>query len=478
MVSLLVDTTSFLEAGTKARSVAHAVERALSRAASGVAGSSRMAGSDPNGRRWADSYDRACGQIFSCTAQLQDAASTLSRKLAVTGYYYELTELANAGLTDVALELPAPITVTSCPYIPSAAGGERTFPSTVPGFEWVAEQIANLVGEMWPDGDTGKLDHASTVWRQLADDLDDAATDLTAVGHALIGVDTPELSRVQDQIDQVRTFARKLATACRSLGKACNDLSGKINHVHVQTGITIGITVTAIGVTVAAGLGLTVVTFGISDAAAVGGVAAEVGGAVATITGFIAELASTISVGVGLIAESAAGLVGISADLAATIGVTVGDISASAVLWGAAGATENVIVTGVTQPGEDLLSAAEEGFIGGALGGAAGTGFVKIVQVVGSGGKLSFLVTGSNAVSAGLSDDMRASIVAMAKGARPDPSTYLSPEYIAQHLAKFDEGGTRIMSQNNLARYGVGQVDGTSFLFSKKEIDEVMRSSE
>ena len=479
MVSLVVDTVSFLEAGEQARSVARSVDRALSRAASAFHGSSQMAGSDPYGLKWAASYDQACGQIFQCTAQLQDAASTLSRKLAVTGYYYELTELANAGLTDAALEMPAPIAVTSCPYIPSSAGGERKFPSAVPGFEWVAEQIANLVGDMWPDGDTGKLDHASTVWHHLADDLDDAATSLTKVGHALVGVDTPELSRVQDQIDQVHKFAKKLATACRSIGKACNDLSGKIAYVHVQTGITIGITVTAIGATVAAGLGLTVFTFGISDLAAAGGVAAEVAGAVTTITGFIAELASTITVGVGLLVESAAGVVGISAELATTIGVTVGDISASAVLWGAAGATENVIVTGITRPGSDLSEAAEEGFIswgiGGAIGAGLGKGIVKIVQVVGSSGKISFLVTGSNAVSAGLSDDMRASILAMAKGTRPDPATYLSPEYIAQHLAKFDDGATRFMSQKSLAKYGIGQSDGTIFVMPRSEVEELFR---
>ncbi len=121
--------------------------------------------------------------------------------------------------------------------------------------------------------------------------------------------------------------------------------------------------------------------------------AAEVGGAVATITGFIAELASTISVGVGLIAESAAGLVGISADLAATIGVTVGDISASAVLWGAAGATENVIATAVTEPDGDLLSAAEDGFISGAIGGGIGGTFGRTLTII-RGNQIKIVIPG------------------------------------------------------------------------------------
>jgi len=393
MVSLLVDTASFLDAGARARSVALTVEHALSRAASGFAGSGRMAGSDPHGLTWAAGYDDAGKQLLGYAAQLQDAASTLARNLDATGGYYELAELANAGVTDVAVELPAPIAKAVRPHLPSAAGGERKFPMANPVDEWIVEQIANLVGDMWPDGDTGKLDHASTVWHRLADDLDDAASGLTKATHALDDVDTPELPSIHDTIHQIHSFAKKLATACRSVGKACNDLSGQIAHVHVQTGITIGITVTAIGVTVAAGLGLTVVTFGVSDAAAAGGVAAEIGGAVATITGFIADLASTISVGVGLIAESAAGLVGISADLAATIGVTVGDVTASAVLWGVAGAGEDVVITSITQPGSSLVDAAEDGFVGGFIGGGIGGTFGRALTII-RGNQIKLVIPG------------------------------------------------------------------------------------
>jgi hypothetical protein len=379
MVSLLVDTDAFLEAGDHARSAAESVGRALSGAVSGLSGSSHMAGSDQNGLTWAHSYDTACASLIGYVAQLQDAAGVLGRKLSATGYYYELTELANAGLTDAAVVLPPPVSPTPSPHLPSAAGGARKFPNADdPAFEWVAEQIANFIGNMWPDGDTDKLDAASAVWHRLAGDLDDAASGLSAASDALKAVDTPELATIHAEVGRVQSAARKIATACRSVGTACNDLSGQINHVHLQTGITLGITVAAIVATVAVGAGLTPVTFGISDAAAAGGVAAEVGGAVATITGFIAELASTVSAGVGLIVESAAGIVGVSTELAASIGVAVGDVSASAALWGAAGAVENVGITAITQPGDDLVDAAGEGFVGGAIGGALGQGIAGV----------------------------------------------------------------------------------------------------
>ena len=393
MVSLLVDTDSFVEAGHHARSVTQSVERAMARAVSGFSGSGRMGGSDANGAKWGRSYDEASGKLFGYLAQLQDGLASLSRKLTVTGAYYELVELANAGIADPSVTLPPPLVATSCPHIPSAVGGERKFPNPNPAFEWIAEQISNLLGDLWPDGDTDKLNHASTVWHHLADDLDDAATNVRQVTDALAGVDTPELSRVHDEVAQIRSFAKKVATACRAIGKACNDLSGQIAHVHVQTEITVGVTITAVGVTVAAALGLTPFTFGISDAVGVAGVAAETAGAVATITGFISDLAVMISTGIGTIAASTAGLVGISADLAASIGVTVGDISASAVLWGVAGAGEDVAITAIVQPGSSLADAAVDGFVGGAIGGGIGGTFGRALTII-RGNQIKLVIPG------------------------------------------------------------------------------------
>jgi hypothetical protein len=441
MVVLQVDTDSFVDASAQAHSSAQSVGRAISRAVSGFGGLSHMAGSDPNVLKWAASYDQASAQLLTYAAQLQDAVSTVSRKLAVTGYYYEVVELANAGAANVGLALPSPVVATSCPYIPSAEGGHRKFPSPVPGMEWVAEQIANLVGNMWPDGDIAKLDEASRVWHRLANDLDDVASTVSKVPQALAGVDTPELPRIEDEVDRVRTFAKKVASACRQLSTSCNALSGKIAHVHLQTGITVGVTIAAIGVTVAASLGLTVFTFGISDAVGVAGVAGETAGAVATIMGFIAELGASISAAVGGIAASTAGLVGVGADLAATIGVTVGDITASAVLWGVAGAGENMLVTGITEPDTgDLLGAAEEGFVGGALGGAAGAVLGKAVNLARGGAEVRSSLGGlgktTSLISQPLTDsEMSNDLAALANRHVTDSGeTVLGsfPEYIAR----------------------------------------------
>lgn len=74
----------------------------------------------------------------------------------------------------------------------------------------------------------------------------------------------------------------------------------------------------------------------------------------------------------------------------------------------------------------------------------------------------------------GLSDRLVADILRMDKGTRPDPSTYLSPEYIAQHLEKFDQGAVRFMTPENLENYGIGQRDGTTFVMARGELDDLI----
>ncbi|BBX47934.1 outer membrane channel protein/necrotizing toxin glycohydrolase CpnT [Mycobacterium cookii] len=77
----------------------------------------------------------------------------------------------------------------------------------------------------------------------------------------------------------------------------------------------------------------------------------------------------------------------------------------------------------------------------------------------------------------GLSEEKRDEILAMPKGSRPHPSEYLSPEYIEHHLDKFHEGVTRFMPESNLAKYGIAQQDGTSFVMPRSEADALISAT-
>ncbi|MCV7257021.1 hypothetical protein [Mycobacterium shimoidei] len=73
-----------------------------------------------------------------------------------------------------------------------------------------------------------------------------------------------------------------------------------------------------------------------------------------------------------------------------------------------------------------------------------------------------------------MTDEKRDEILAMEKGERPDPSEYLSPEYIQNHLEKFHDGATRFMPESNIDKWGIAQRDGTSFVMPKSEADALM----
>lgn len=78
---------------------------------------------------------------------------------------------------------------------------------------------------------------------------------------------------------------------------------------------------------------------------------------------------------------------------------------------------------------------------------------------------------GDDGPTDGLTAEKRDEIIAMPKGGRPDPSEYLSSEYIQNHLQKFNDGATRFMPESNLEKYGIAQRDGTSFVMPSHEAD-------
>ncbi|OBI53719.1 hypothetical protein [Mycobacterium sp. E796] len=85
---------------------------------------------------------------------------------------------------------------------------------------------------------------------------------------------------------------------------------------------------------------------------------------------------------------------------------------------------------------------------------------------------------GEDQSSDGMSAEKRDEIIATPKGSRPDPSEYLSPEYIHNHLEKFADGATRFMPESNLEKYGIAQRDGTSFVMPKTEADAMIQATE
>ncbi|WP_194421440.1 hypothetical protein [Microbacterium abyssi] len=60
------------------------------------------------------------------------------------------------------------------------------------------------------------------------------------------------------------------------------------------------------------------------------------------------------------------------------------------------------------------------------------------------------------------------------KGDAPDPSEYLDADYIDQHLARFDDGASRIYFSDSLHKYGPGQADHSTFVFPRSELQQIL----
>lgn len=70
-------------------------------------------------------------------------------------------------------------------------------------------------------------------------------------------------------------------------------------------------------------------------------------------------------------------------------------------------------------------------------------------------------------------------ILALPKGQRPAPEVYLKPEYIADHLKKFENGASYLVPKDALDRFGrnpVGRPDG-QFVMSKTEMDDLLQKA-
>ncbi|TKR30484.1 hypothetical protein FCE95_10220 [Luteimonas gilva] len=94
----------------------------------------------------------------------------------------------------------------------------------------------------------------------------------------------------------------------------------------------------------------------------------------------------------------------------------------------------------------------------------------RALDVLGDAGRL---VRAGDSLPTSLIDD----ITKLPKGTRPAPSEYLSPAYIDQHMALFDDGASRFATQSAVDKYGIARADGTTFVMPKAEADALIASA-
>ena len=76
--------------------------------------------------------------------------------------------------------------------------------------------------------------------------------------------------------------------------------------------------------------------------------------------------------------------------------------------------------------------------------------------------------------SSGLTNEKINEIIALGRGNRPDPLTYLNPDYVQAHLEEFQGGVTRIAAKTPTGRVGP---DGGTFILPSSVVDDVIARS-
>lgn len=77
----------------------------------------------------------------------------------------------------------------------------------------------------------------------------------------------------------------------------------------------------------------------------------------------------------------------------------------------------------------------------------------------------------------GISPERVQAILDTPKGDRPPPVDYVPANRIAEHAASFENGGSRFTLQSSIDRYGLGQRDGTTFIMTRAEADQLLRDT-
>lgn len=414
MLPVEVDSSGYVDAVAQLAGANRAVVDAVNALTDVLYGCSAMAGSDTGGTEWAAQYDPAAKQLVQLGCTMGDALANMANLLNGS--------LANHDGADHAAMIS--------PSAPAAASGDTdpdhgtesliapAPPSAaggtgdVPGWwHWIAGHVEGL---LWPDADTGQLRSAGAAWITAGTTISDQQYAVDAADGALYAITSPEMDDVHAACTEISGHCADLGSAFQAVGKACNDYAQHVDdkHQEVENELKSFIEWT-IGIEVAGGI-FSIVTAGISEAAAQAAEATEVANAatkVIRILNELIELARTVKTAIETAIRAVAGL---PLRLAKFVNAK-------------------------------LVKALEE----------AGVGLTK-------------------ADLSGLSASERKALLDMPKGSRPDPSTYLSKEYIDHHLGQFDDGATRFMTQSNYDKYGIAQRDGTSFVMPKDEVDQLL----
>ena len=163
-----------------------------------------------------------------------------------------------------------------------------------------------------------------------------------------------------------------------------------------------------------------------------------------------------------------------------TIGMDAGTIAANLVPFGG-GPARGIATAAVREGGETLAREGTEALVREGGEAVAREGAEATARESGEALARQSLTPldglGDIARRTGASESDLQRVIDLGRDNRPPPANYLSAERISEHRAAFEDGASRFSLQHNVDKYGLGQRDGTTFVMTPSDANEILRQA-
>ncbi|WP_155769582.1 HNH/ENDO VII family nuclease [Mycobacterium asiaticum] len=196
-----------------------------------------MAGSDKPGRKFSQGFDPALGGRGGEYGGMESATDTINGSAAIIDLISATVVNHAQGDAQSAFEPqdsdlafgPLGKATFLCPNVPKAYGGDDSNPPT--GWSLV---VNYLEGEVWPNGNPGKLRQAAAALRGCAHAFNSRQSLVdTAVG-AFRAHTSPDLAVAADKIGEMKGQLADVGATMTDLANACDSYAQKIDDAHKQ----------------------------------------------------------------------------------------------------------------------------------------------------------------------------------------------------------------------------------------------------
>jgi hypothetical protein len=224
---LAVDPEVLDGAGSTVIGAGEGLGSVISTLTTALTGCNGMAGDDPAGAAFGNSYNSAAPKLLEAMSATRNGLCRLGDGVRMSAHNYSTAE-ATSNISGHGQPLPAPHPTgsISAQSVPSAVGSGIGAPA---GGGWVSKYI----GTIWPSGDSAKLRTAAAAWISAGTGFEVSEATGAAGPIATIGAQQiPEGSAIAAAFADANRSAAAILQQCNTIGIQLNSMASRIDSVH------------------------------------------------------------------------------------------------------------------------------------------------------------------------------------------------------------------------------------------------------